>query len=259
MDAARLVNRERIVVLGWGRAILLQLAHPLVAAGVKDHSGYSTGRLGRLRRLHSTVGAMLDFTFGDEARVARTAAQINAIHRRVHGRLRHDTPAFAAGTAYSATDPQLLLWVYVTLLESVPLAFERFVRPLTTAEKDEYCRLSAPTAALLGVPGGCLPGDAHDVQAIIEEVRTSGRLHVTPDARAIARELLYPPLDDPTRPAAWFTRLITLGLLPPDIREGYHFPWGDRRERAFAAIARVLRATWPVLPPLLRHWPAGRR
>ena len=82
MDAARLVNRERIVVLGWGRAILLQLAHPLVAAGVRDHSGFSAGPMARLRRLHATVGAMVAFTFGDDARVSRAAARINAVHDR---------------------------------------------------------------------------------------------------------------------------------------------------------------------------------
>lgn len=253
-----MINRERIVVLGWGRAILLQLAHPLVAAGVRDHSGYSAGRLGRLDRLHATVSAMLDLTFGDEARVARAAARINAVHRRVHGRLRHETTAFGAGTAYTATDPELLLWVHVTLLDSVPLAFERFVGPLTTAEKDDYCLRSVPTAEMLGIPRERLPAHAREVQEILAAAQASGRLHVTPDARAIARELLYPPLDDPTRPAAWLTRLVTLGLLPAAIRDAYHFGWNSRRDRAFRAVATVLRATWPRLPGVVRHWPASR-
>jgi uncharacterized protein (DUF2236 family) len=258
MDVSRTVNRERIVVLGWGRAILLQLAHPLVAAGIADHSGFAGGPLTRVRRLQATVGAMLDFTFGEPSRVARAAARINGVHRRISGRLRHATGAFPAGTPYSATDPELLLWVHATLLDSVPLAFETFVRPLSTGERDEYCARSSETGRLLGIPADRLPRSARDLDLIVARMRTSGALHVTPDARAIARDLLYPPVVDPTRPAAWLTRLATLGMLPPDIRGEYGFPWNPRHDRAFGAAAAVLRATWTRLPSIVRHWRPGR-
>jgi uncharacterized protein (DUF2236 family) len=258
MDAARTVNRERIVVLGWGRAILLQLAHPLVAAGVSEHSGYGAGRLARVHRLRATIGAMIDFTFGDPAHVSRAAARIDAVHRRVNGRLRHDTRAFRAGTSYSATDPALLLWVHATLLDSVPLAFERFVRPLSDAEKDEYCAQSRPTATLLGIPGDRLPATAADLRTIVDGMRSSGCLEVTPDARRVARDLLYPPLTDPTRPAAWLMRLVTLGLLPADVRAAYGFRWTPRHARGFDLVSAALRRAWPRLPPLVRHWGAAR-
>ncbi|RPI52202.1 MAG: DUF2236 domain-containing protein, partial [Acidobacteria bacterium] len=110
------VNREMIVVAGWGRAILLQLAHPAVAAGERDHSAFRSSLRSSFRRLHSTVGAMLSITFGDTERMIATAAGINAIHDRVHGRVRGGT-----GDAYSAHDPDLQRWVHATLLESIPL------------------------------------------------------------------------------------------------------------------------------------------
>ena len=82
------VNREMLVVAGWGRAILLQLAHPAVAAGVHHHSSFRGSLRSSFRRLHSTVGAMLSLTFGDTEQMIATAAAINTIHDRVRGRVR---------------------------------------------------------------------------------------------------------------------------------------------------------------------------
>ncbi len=259
MDAARTINRERVVVLGWGRAILLQLAHPLVAAGVASHSSFAAKRFGRLQRLHGTVGAMLDFTFGGSARVDAAAARINAIHQRVRGRLAEGTTAFPAGTPYSAEDPELLLWVHATLLESVPLAFERFVRPLSVEEKDDYCARSAAAGKLLRIPEALLPMTTAELETTLAHMRASGQLEVTADARAVARDLLYPPFGDPTWPGAWLNRLVTLGQLPADIREAYGFHWSPGHAHSFRLVSSALRLLLPMLPPLVRYWPAARR
>src|SRR6478672_1612175 len=81
------INREVIVVAGWGRAILLQLAHPAVAAGVHHHSAFPGTFRSSFRRLHSTVGSMLALTFGDTEQMITAAARINTIHDRVRGRI----------------------------------------------------------------------------------------------------------------------------------------------------------------------------
>src|SRR5919106_2102422 len=81
------INREMIVIAGWGRAILLQLAHPAVAAGVHHHSSFRGSLVSSFRRLHSTVGAMASLTFGDTEQMITAAAGINTIHDRVHGRV----------------------------------------------------------------------------------------------------------------------------------------------------------------------------
>src|SRR5262245_44852649 len=74
------IHREVTVAAGWGRAVLLQLAHPAIAAGVRDHSSFGGGLGAGLRRARGTVGAMLALTFGEgEERIA-AAARINAIH-----------------------------------------------------------------------------------------------------------------------------------------------------------------------------------
>jgi uncharacterized protein (DUF2236 family) len=87
------LHREVVLLAGWGRAILLQLAHPLVAQGVADHSGFATDGWGGVKRLKRTLAAMLALTFGTPEESAAAVANINRIHDRVHGQL-----AGAAGT-----------------------------------------------------------------------------------------------------------------------------------------------------------------
>ena len=126
------INREVIVVAGWGRAILLQLAHPAVAAGVHHHSAFPGTLRSSFRRLHSTVGSMLALTFGDTEQMITAAARINTIHDRVRGRIDEGT-----NDTYSAHDPALQRWVHATLLESIPLIYELLVGPLTVRERDQ--------------------------------------------------------------------------------------------------------------------------
>src|SRR5262245_5631671 len=119
----RRINREGVVLLGWGRAILLQLAHPLVAAGVGQFSDFDTGAGGYMRRVHRTVGGMLAITFGTPEQARQAIDRINSIHDRVNGTLQEPAGRFPAGTPFSAHDPQLLLWVHATLVESMALTY----------------------------------------------------------------------------------------------------------------------------------------
>lgn len=259
-NAARKINGERLTVLGWGRAILMQMAHPLVAAGVAEHSSFTAGRFARLGRLHATVRAMLDLTYGDEQTAAATAARINSIHERVNGRLREDAGKYAAGTRYSATDPRLLVWVHATLLESVPLAYEQFVGPVARGEWDKYCAESVPAARMLHIPDDMLLLDVASLERYMQQMLSGDELCVATAARRVAHDLLYPPLVDPTRPAAWLVRLISIGLLPVGIRDAYGFRWSDGRASALRLLGRLSRGARPFLPSMLALWPeAGRR
>src|SRR5688500_14670677 len=106
------VNREGLMVLSGPRALLLELAHPLVAAGVAEHSDFRRNPWGRLFR---TVGVMTALNF-KPYRQARSAAQhTRKCHTRVQGRLTEDVGPYLAGTPYRADDPFLQLWVLATL------------------------------------------------------------------------------------------------------------------------------------------------
>ena len=252
------IHREVVLLLGWGRAILMQFAHPLVACGVAEHSAFRSEMLGGWRRLHRTLGAMLALTFGGEEAARRSAARINAIHDRVHGRLPRAEGVFAAGTAYSACDPALLGWVHATLVDSFLLAYERYVRPLSPAERDAYCAESAGIEPWLRVPAGALPRTAADLDAYVSSRLAGGEIHVTDTARDLARGVLHPPASAPLWPGLAVMRLVTSGLLPQSLREAYGLPWGPRRDAAFRASTALIRTLLPLTPAVVRQWPAAR-
>ncbi len=210
-SVARKINRELVVLLGWGRAVLMQFAHPLVAAGVADHSGFDENLAGYVRRTHRTVDAMLALTFGAEVDVRVMAARINAIHDRIHGTLREPMGIFPANTPYSARDLELLRWVHATLLDSLPLAYERFVGPLAPEEKDRYCSEATTVGPLLRIPGGVLPATVAELDAYLGEMYASGVIVVTETARTLATGLLSPPLGVVGRPLVDLARLTTIG------------------------------------------------
>jgi uncharacterized protein (DUF2236 family) len=255
---ARKINREAVVLLGWGRAILLQIAHPLVAAAVHDHSDFSQGAGGYVRRVRRTVGGMLSITFGDPGEARAVVERINAIHRRVNGALREPVGMFPSGTPYSAADPHLLLWVHATLVDSMLMAYEQFVGPLTPAERDAFCAEAAETARWFGISGDALPLTTAALADYFDRMYSSGEIVVGADARALAQSLFAPPLG-PAVPMFRVTKVLTLGLLPGPIRAQYGFEWDGRRARVFRALASSVRRIRRLLPPLLREWPIARR
>jgi uncharacterized protein (DUF2236 family) len=255
---SREVNAEIVVVLGWGRAILLQLAHPLISAAIADRSTFSTNLRAYARRSMQTIGAMLQLTFGTDAEVRTTAEHINAIHRATNGTLREAAGVFAAGTSYSATDPALLTWVHATLLESLPLTYEQFVRPLTLDDRNRYCAEATVLSELLNFSGPHVPTTWAALQAYMDGMLASGEIHITDRARVTAAALLEPG-GPGTAWLAPFTRRITLGLLPPDIRAQYGYSWTASDERRFQAAVRLVRRMRSLCPEVLCQWPAARR
>ncbi|HEX6324023.1 MAG TPA: oxygenase MpaB family protein [Vicinamibacterales bacterium] len=241
------INREMIVVAGWARAILLQFAHPAIAAAVRDHSSFRGGLVPGISRLHSTVRAMLAITFGGAEEMIDAAARINTIHDRI------------SGEHYSAHDPGLQRWVHATLLESIPLTYERLVAPLTAHERDQYCAEAAIMEPLLGMPAGWLPRDTAQLDTYMREQLASGAIAVTGTSRVLARALLYPPRWYLAWPVFRALQVLTIGSLPPAIREGYGFEWRARDARSFARWTGAVRTLLRLLPPFARRWPAARQ
>lgn len=255
---AQEVNAERVVILGWGRAILLQFAHPLVAAGVAEHSRFAANPGLALDRLHGTVSAMLAFTFGPQEAAVEAAWRIARVHDRVHGALAGPVGPYPAGMPYSAHDPALLTWVHATVVDSTLLAYERFVRPLTLGERDRYCAESQGMESWLGLEPGTLPGSWGELQGYLERMCRSGQIAVGETARWLARQLLWPALPAWLQPAAGLWRLASIGLLPAELRAAYGLRWRARDELVLDGLTRLIRATLPWWPPALRFWPAAR-
>ena len=255
---AKKINAEVVVLLGWGPAILLQLAHPLVAAGVAEHSSFRASPATRLARLRSTVDSMLAITFGTPEEGRRAAAAINRIHDRVNGRLGEVVGTVRTGTPYSAHDPELLRWVHATLLLTLPRAYELYVGPLSDAEKDRYCSDAASVGPLLGIPAHLMPRSQAEVRAYVEGMLGSGEIAVSGAARGLAQALLAPLWPRVLWPLYLPARLAAVGLLPPSVREAYGFRWGPAHERGLIVSGRLVRLLLPWVPRSLRRWPAAR-
>ena len=252
------INAERLVMFGWSRAILLQLAHPLVAAGVAEHSSFRGGGVSAILRLHHTIRVMLALAFGDES--ARRAALdgIRTIHRRVNGRLPTAVGMFPAGSPYTAEDPDLVLWVHATLLESIPMVYELLVLPLTGDERDAYCAEGVAVAVELGARSHQVPRTWAENAAYLESMSRSGAIAVGAQARELAALVLSPPFARLGAPAAWTNRLITVGLLPDDMRRQFGFVWSERSAQRMQRVAALLRSVRRVTPNALALWPEAR-
>ena len=225
------INGEMIVVAGWGRAILLQLAHPSVAAGVHHHSSFRGSLLSSFRRFHSTVGSMLALTFGDtEQMIDRRGPHQRDPRPRARTRSAKIRPK-----PTPLTIPILQRWVHATLLDSIPLVLRTARRTADADERDRYCDEAAIMEPLLGMPAGWLPRDASRLDAYMREMLSGGRLAVTDTSRALARAVLFPPRWQAMWPVFRPLQLLTIGSLPPSIREAYGFEWRPRDERAWRA------------------------
>lgn len=237
------VNRSTLVLAGWGPAILLQLAHPLIAAGVAQHSQFRGSLRNGLRRFWATVSAMRAITFGTDDDAVDAAARIAAVHDRVGGQLPEAVGAHQAGARYSAHDQDLQRWVHHTLLFAIPSTYALVVGPLSDADRDRYCAEAAIMEPLMGLPEGSLPRTWADVQRAVDAMVQGAGLAISDDSRALARAVLYPPRWWLLFPLFRPVQLLTVGLLPAPLRVAYGFTWTHRQARALArwtAVARVL-------------------
>jgi len=153
-SVGRRVDRELFVLLGGTAALLMQVAHPKVAAGVDQHSDFRRHPIGRLRRTLDTTLAVV-FAQPGQARAA-----LRRIDRR-HGPVRGTT---VDGRAYDARDPELLLWVQTTLVLTSLRLYEAVAGRLSTADREAYWTETRPIAALLGIPMRSQPDSLADLE-----------------------------------------------------------------------------------------------
>jgi uncharacterized protein (DUF2236 family) len=242
------IDREALLLAGGTCALLMQLAHPAVAAGVAQHSDFREDPFGRLRR---SLTASYAVVFGSTPRAERAIRRINAIHRVVAGRIPE------TGQPYRALDPHLLLWVHATLVDTALRVYDRYVAPLSAPSAEAYHLEARQVALRLGIPAAALPATLADLRAEMARLLKGGEVQVTPTARLLAPSVLYPGRLPPR--IVWdAAHLISFSVMPPSIRAGYGIPWSPSRERGMRRLASVSRRILPILPRGLRHVPQAR-
>ena len=249
------VNREGVLLVGGGAALILQAAHPLVAAAVAEHSIYREDPWGRLYR---TLDLTTKVIFGDRCSADVAARRIRAAHSRVRGATAENGGRYPKGTPYRANDPELLMWVHATLVRTALDVYQRYVGALTIAEQRLYYDEQKTLAEMFGVPRERMPETFADFNRYFNDTLESDRIAVTAGLRDVVDATLRPDLPFIARPLVDALNLTTVGLLPERLREELRLPWTPSRERLQEASRATLRRIIPALPILLREFPPAR-
>jgi len=237
------LNRESVLLLGGPRALLLQIAHPAVAAGVAEHSDFTSDPFGRLRR---TLAAMTVISFAERSRAERELAVLAAVHERVRG-------VRADGESYSALDPAAQWWVLATLIDTALTVEARYLGRLTATDRSRYYDESAVMARAFGIPDDVRPPTLAAFDGYMREMFET--LPIGDQSRALARSILRPPIPFVPGPAWDLVALVTVDLLPRPLRERYGLGWDGRRKRFVQTSQLAVRAVLPRLPTLVRTFP----
>ena len=257
----RIVHRERAIALSGPRALLMQAAHPLAVQGLLAHSTAIDEPYDRLAR---TAQVLRSIGWGSRAEADAATARVRAMHRRVRGSITEPVGRFPAGTRYRADQPDLLLWVLFTLVDSAVVVYRKYVGALPRAQEAAYWEDYKVVGELFGLRRCDMPASLADLDDYRAAMLTGDTLHVSDWARRRAREIvLEPPVPWVARPLLEAANFITIALLPDRIRAGYGFaplPPAPVRKAVVAGGAEyVKRAVVPFLPDRLRLTPTARR
>jgi uncharacterized protein (DUF2236 family) len=239
----RQVDSEAVILLGGPRALLMQVAHPLVARAVQDHSDFATDPFGRLQRTLATVYTVV---FGTPAQAARATQSLSRVHQGV------------TGPGYRADDPALMLWVHATLVDTAMSLHGRFLSPLTAAQGERYYEEAILLGEAFGIPPDRQPADLDAFRSYVGTMVDDLAAGITDESRQVATAVLNPRLPLALSPLMAVARALTAGLLPAALRQSYDLPWTPRRQSTLDAVARACRATLPRVPARLRQVPTAR-
>lgn len=255
----RRVMGERVVAFSGARSLLMQAAHPLAVAGLLAHSDSLEDPYERLARTAQVMNAV---TFGSRAEADRLTAQVRAMHTRVRGSLPEAVGIYPAGTPYRAGDPELLMWILYTLIDSASLFYTVYVGRLSRLAHRALWEDYKVIGELFGLRPQEMPETLEELRDYGREMLAGDRLCVGDWARRRARQIvLEPPVPLQLRPVLETVNFVTIALLPDEIRRQYEFspllPALARKALVRGGALYVRRAL-PLLPDVVRHVPSAR-
>ena len=257
----RRVTGERAVAFSGARALLMQAAHPLAVAGLLAHSDSLEDPYVRLARTAQVMDAI---TFGPRAEADRITARVRAMHRHVRGVIPEAVGIYPAGTPYRADDPELLMWILYTLVDSASLFYSVYVGRLSMLQRRALWEDYKVVGELFGLRVEEMPDTLDDLRGYGRAMIRGDRLCVGDWARRRAREIvLEPPVPTQLRPVLETVNFVTIALLPDEIRRQYGFsplmPPLARKALVRGGALYVRRGLLPLLPDVVRHVPSARR
>jgi uncharacterized protein (DUF2236 family) len=242
------------------RALLMQACDPLAVVGFRKHSIlFDDPRT----RLMSTDQRMSRMYFGDEALAVRTGSEIQAMHRKVKGKVKEQYGPIAKGTPYSADDPELMLWTLATLADSALLYWERIFGGLDPDDREAYWADYRKIGMLLGMPADSMPASEPELREYVRGRLDDGSLYISPEVRDRSTAIIFdPPFEGWLKlvltPVSEAIKLSSIGFLPDEIREMYDFSWDPARETLLRTSLLQIRIASRLWPDVIRRHPASR-
>ena len=230
------LHADPSMLVGAMRALLVQALEPRAMAGVVQHSDYKADPWGRLNR---TIRFVLHTTYGDTPTAEAACRAVRRIHDRVHG----VDPV--TGRAYSAHDPDLLLWIHAVEVHSAVFAYRSYAGRLSDEDADCYVDEMVRVAEMLGMPGDIAPRTMGELREYLHGVNG---LQATAGARESMRLIMYPPMPLPLRPLWVLPASAAVASLPRFARRMYGLPWFEPASVSVRAAMFGLTRFLTVLP-----------
>ena len=241
------INRESALFLGAGRAALLQLAHPWVAAALAEHS---TVMNRPIARFHNTFRIVFTMIFGSLPQALTAARHLYSLHTKIAGAIPEGVAQWPQGSRYEANEIGALRWVYATLVECAVLAYDCALTPLTTAEREQYLSECMTLAALFGLPASALPQNWSAFETYNQQMHASDILGVNAASRTMAHNLLS-GAGSWLRPPLWY-RALTTEWLPERFRREFDLSFGPEEQESAARAHGKVPAIYRRIPEVVR-------
>jgi uncharacterized protein (DUF2236 family) len=238
-----------------GYALLLQVTHPSVGAGVSQHSNFKEDPWGRLLRTLDYTSSVI---YGGPDLAWDVGRRVREMHKRIKG-VRPD------GERYHALEPAPYAWVHATLAEAIVRAHNLFCRPALESEQtDQFWSEWRRMGRLIGVRYEDLPGTWPGLLGYFDRM-VDEELEDTEAAQDVLTSLFEPTAPPLPGMRDWVWRVVswpstkagslaTLGMLPPVLRQRLGVEWTPSRERRFRAMAAATRRARPLMPPQARSF-----
>ena len=235
---------------GGGRALHMQIAHPLVAQALDD-SGFL--KHDPYHRLKGTMDAGIDLIYGTHKSAQKVADRINGMHQHVHGTLEQTTGAHQKGHPYDAMDQKLLAWVGATLIDSSITGYEMFINDLSSDDKDEYLNNAKDLFTMVHLEPTALPSYYEGLKEYIQDMINTEQVKVGPLAKELApyTTLSHTKLSGV---AMYGLRRITVYALPEDLQKQFGYTMPDWERKLIRNLAGFTKKTVPLMPPYMRYF-----
>jgi len=226
------------------RALLLQLAHPCVAEGVNQYSNFKEDAFGRAQR---TFSSMYTLFFGDVDQSIHAGKKLNQMHYYIRGNI---VKKDGSTRIFCANDPDLLLWVWATLIDSPIVAYEKLYDKLSQAEKEQFYHEMKRAALLLGIPPDFIPNHLEAFYIYYKGMLMSDELQVGETGLNLSNDILSLPYTN-----HYLSSLLGVGFLPERLISDFQLKKNKRRNRHFEWFISFVKIMLWVIPKSLLYAP----